>query len=67
MAAVEFGDADRLRTLAKELTHDLKLSMRNQTSRGVVSHMADEIDVGIVQEAYVGRLLIIARMGRKKN
>ena len=52
MEAAELGKPDRLQAMAKELSHGLKLSMRNQTSLGVVLHLADEIDVGIVQEAF---------------
>jgi hypothetical protein len=52
MEPAELGKSDRLQALAKELFHGLKLSMRNQTSLGVVLHLADEIDVGIVQEAF---------------
>jgi hypothetical protein len=52
MEAAELGKSDRLQALAKELSHALKLSMRNRTSLGVVLHLADEIDVGIVQEAF---------------
>jgi hypothetical protein len=52
MEPAELGKSDRLQALAKELLHGLKLSMRNQTSLGVVLHLADEIDVGIVQEAF---------------
>ena len=52
MESTELGKADRLQALAKELSHGLKLSMRNQTSLGVILHLADEIDVGIVQEAF---------------
>jgi hypothetical protein len=48
MEAVELGKADRLQTLAQEL----KLSMRDQSSLGFVLHLADEIDVGIVQEGF---------------
>jgi hypothetical protein len=48
MEAVELGKADRLQTLAQEL----KLSMRDQSSLGFVLHLADEIDVGIVQESF---------------
>ena len=48
MEAAELGQADRLQTLAREL----KLSMRDQSSLGVVLHLADEIDVGIVQEGF---------------
>jgi hypothetical protein len=50
--AADLGQADRLRTLVKEFSHGLKLSARDQTSIGVILHLADEIDVGIVQEAY---------------
>jgi hypothetical protein len=50
--AGELGQPDRLRALAKELLHGLKLSVRDQTSLGVVFHLADDLDVGIVQEAY---------------
>ena len=32
--AAELGKSDRLQALAKELSHGLKLSMRNQTSLG---------------------------------
>jgi hypothetical protein len=52
MEAGELGQVERLQTLAKELLQGVKLSMRNQTSLGLVLHLADEIDVGIVQEAY---------------
>jgi hypothetical protein len=52
MEAAELGKPDRLQALAKELSQGLKLSMRNQTSLGVVLHVADDIDVGIVQEAF---------------
>jgi hypothetical protein len=52
MESAELGKADRLQALAKELPHGLKLSMINQTSLGVILHLADEIDVGIVQEAF---------------
>jgi hypothetical protein len=52
METAELGKAERLQALAKELSHGLKLSMSNQTSLGVVLHLADEIDVGIVQEAF---------------
>jgi hypothetical protein len=52
MEAAELGKPDRLQALAKELSQGLKLSMRNQTSLGVVLHLADDIDVGIVQEAF---------------
>jgi hypothetical protein len=48
----ELNDPDRLQALTKELSHGLKLSMRDQTSLGVVLHLADDIDVGIVQEAF---------------
>src|SRR5271154_3461614 len=48
----ELGQPDRLRALTKELSHGLKLSVRDQTSLGVVLHLADDLDVGIVQEAY---------------
>jgi hypothetical protein len=48
----ELSDPDRLQALTKELSHGLKLSMRDQTSLGVVLHLADDIDVGIVQEAF---------------
>jgi hypothetical protein len=48
MEAVELGQADRLQTLAQEL----KISMRDQSSLGIVLHLADEIDVGIVQEGF---------------
>jgi hypothetical protein len=48
MEAVELGQANRLETLAQEL----KISMRDQSSLGVVLHLADEIDVGIVQEGF---------------
>jgi hypothetical protein len=48
----ELGQPDRLRALAKELSHRLKLSVRDQTSLGVILHLADDLDVGIVQEAY---------------
>jgi hypothetical protein len=50
--AADLDKADRLQALVKELSHGLKLSMRDQTSLGFVLHLADEIDVGIVQEAY---------------
>jgi hypothetical protein len=52
MEAAELGKSERLQALVKELWHGLKLSMRNQTSLGVVLHLADEIDVGIVQEGF---------------
>ena len=52
MEAADLGKADRLQALTKELSHALKLSMSDQTSIGVVLHLADEIDVGIVQEAF---------------
>jgi len=52
MEIAELGKADRLQGLSKELSHALKLSIHNQTSFGVVLHLADEIDVGIVQEAF---------------
>jgi hypothetical protein len=52
LEAGELGQPDRLRALAKELSHRLKLSVRDQTSLGVVLHLADDLDVGIVQEAY---------------
>src|SRR6202162_1786247 len=52
MEAAVLGKADRLQALTKELSHALKLSMSDQTSIGVVLHLADEIDVGIVQEAF---------------
>jgi len=48
MEAVELGKADRLQALAREL----KVSMREQTSLGVVLHLADEIDIAIVQEGF---------------
>jgi hypothetical protein len=50
--AGELGQPDRLHALAKELSHGLKLSVRDQTSLGVVLHLADDLDVGIVQEAF---------------
>jgi hypothetical protein len=46
--AVELGQGDRLQALAQEL----KISMRDQSSLGAVLHLADEIDVGIVQESF---------------
>ena len=52
LEAGELGQPDRLRALAKELSHRLKLSVRDQTSLGVILHLADDLDVGIVQEAY---------------
>jgi hypothetical protein len=52
MEADDLGKTDRLQTLAKELAHALKLSARDQTGIGVILHLADEIDVGIVQEAF---------------
>jgi hypothetical protein len=52
MEAAELGISDRLQARVKELSHGLKLSMRNQTSLGVVLHLADEIDGGIVQEDF---------------
>ncbi len=52
MEAGELGQPDRLRALAKELSQGLKLSVRDQTSLGVVLHLADDLDVGIVQEAF---------------
>jgi hypothetical protein len=48
MEAIEFGKADRLQSLAQELKH----SMREQTSLGIVLHLADEIDLAIVQEGF---------------
>jgi hypothetical protein len=52
MDAAELGNADRLQALAKELSPRLKLSLSDQTSIGVVLHLADEIDAGIVQEGF---------------
>ena len=52
LAPAELGDSDRLRALAKELSHSLKPSMLTQTSLGIVLHLADDIDVGIVQEGF---------------
>jgi hypothetical protein len=52
LEAGELGQPDRLRALTKELSHRLKLSVRDQTSLGVILHLADDLDVGIVQEAY---------------
>jgi hypothetical protein len=52
LETADLGKADRLQALAKELLHGLKLSMGNRNSLGVVLHLADEIDVGIVQEAF---------------
>jgi hypothetical protein len=48
----ELNQPDRLRALAKDLSHGLKLSVRDQTSLGVVLHLADDLDVGIVQESF---------------
>jgi hypothetical protein len=50
--AADLGKSERLQALVKELSHGLKLSKGDQTSLGLVLHLADEIDVGIVQEAY---------------
>jgi hypothetical protein len=52
MGAADLSDPVRLQALTKELSHGLKLSMRDQTSLGVVLHLADDVDVGIVQEAF---------------
>jgi hypothetical protein len=52
LVAAELAKADRLQALAKEASHGLKLSLTDQTSLGVVLHLADEIDGGIVQEAF---------------
>jgi hypothetical protein len=52
MEASDLGQPDRLQILAKELSHGLKLSVRDQTSLGVILHLADDLDVGIVQEAF---------------
>jgi hypothetical protein len=52
MAPAELGDSDRLRALVKEFSHGLKSSMLTQTSLGIVLHLADDIDVGIVQEGF---------------
>jgi hypothetical protein len=48
----DLGKSDRLRTLVGELSEGLKLSRSNHTSLGVVLHLADDIDVGIVQQGY---------------
>ena len=48
LEAAELGQSDRLQTLATEL----KLAMRDQSSLGIVLHLADEIDIGIVQEGF---------------
>jgi hypothetical protein len=50
--AAELGKSDRLQALTKELSRGLNLAVRNRTSLGVVLHLADDIDVGIVQEAF---------------
>jgi hypothetical protein len=50
--AADLGKSERLQALVKELSQGLKLSKGDQTSLGLVLHLADEIDVGIVQEAY---------------
>jgi hypothetical protein len=52
LAPAELGNSDRLGALAKELSHGLKPSMLTQTSLGIVLHLADDIDVGIVQEGF---------------
>jgi hypothetical protein len=52
LEVADLGKADCLPALSKELFHGAKLSMRHRTSLGVVLHLADEIDVGIVQEAF---------------
>jgi hypothetical protein len=48
----ELGDAGRLQALAKDSSRALKLSRSQQSSIGFILHLADEIDVGIVQEAF---------------
>jgi hypothetical protein len=48
----DLGKPDRLESLAKELLSGRKFSRSEQTSLGIVLHLADEIDVGIVQEEY---------------
>ena len=52
LEAAELGKPDRLQAQIKELSHGLKLSTRSQNSLGVVLHLADEIDVGIVQKEF---------------
>jgi hypothetical protein len=52
ISVVELGKPDRLQAQIKELSHGLKLSTRSQNSLGVVLHLADEIDVGIVQKEF---------------
>jgi hypothetical protein len=52
LEAAELGKADRLQALAEELLHGLKLPIGDRNSLGVILHLADEIDVGIVQEAF---------------
>jgi hypothetical protein len=52
MEAAELGKSDRWQALVKELSSGLKLSKGNQTSLGVVLHLADDIDVGIIQEGF---------------
>ena len=48
----ELGNPDRLQDLAKDLLRGLKLSTLAHASLGVVLHVADDIDVGIVQEEF---------------
>ena len=52
LEAAELGKPDRLQALTKDLLRGLKPSARSQNSLGVVLHLADEIDVGIVQEQF---------------
>ena len=52
LEAAELGKPDRLQAQIKQLSRDLKLSTRSQNSLSVVLHLADEIDVGIVQEQF---------------
>jgi hypothetical protein len=52
LEAAELSKPDRLQALIKDLSHGVKLSTRSHNSLGVVLHLADEIDVGIVQEQF---------------